>query len=208
MIAALGQTIAPAAFVTDLAAARALLDDDPRVGRAWRVKRAYGMAGRAHRVVAPRPRAEQLAFLPAWVEAGGVQIEPDVAIDREWALHGVIDAGGVRLGVVDAIDAGGVRLGVVDAGGVRLGALTRQRAVRGAWVGSERAPMPEDAAVAAEVERAARDAAGALAAAGYFGPFGLDAFAWRDLEGRAHLRARGEVNARYTMGFATGYGRP
>lgn len=46
-------------------------------------------------------------------------------------------------------------------------------------------------------------------AAGYFGPFNVDAFVWRD-GGGAHLQPRSEVNARYSMGWSarTGATRP
>jgi hypothetical protein len=182
--ASLGQTMERAAFVTDARAARAMLDDAPVVGRAWRIKRAYGMAGRAHSVVFPAPRAIDVAFLDAWIASGGVQIEPDVEILSEWAQHGMIAADGAA----------------------RLGALTRQRVdARGAWISSERADNPE---IALAVVEEARRAATALSEAGYFGPFGVDAFVWRDLEGRAHLRPRSEINARWTMGAVVGLGRP
>jgi hypothetical protein len=53
---------------------------------------------------------------------------------------------------------------------------------------------------------AAEEAAGALAAAGYFGPFGVDAFRYHDEEGTARFCARCEINARYSMGWAVGMG--
>jgi hypothetical protein len=43
--------------------------------------------------------------------------------------------------------------------------------------------------------------AAALLQAGYFGPFGIDAFRY-ELGGRTKLQPRCEINARYTMGFA------
>jgi hypothetical protein len=44
----------------------------------------------------------------------------------------------------------------------------------------------------------------ALTLAGYFGPFGVDAFVYRDRLGTERLQPRSEVNARYSMGFAVG----
>ena len=46
--------------------------------------------------------------------------------------------------------------------------------------------------------------AGALHAAGYFGPFGIDAYRYADAHGRTRWNPCGELNARYTMGYALG----
>jgi len=174
--ASLGQTMPGAAFVTRLDEARAILRGDPAPGTAWRVKRAYGMAGRGHRIVGRSPRDEDVAFLAGFVAEGGVQIEPNVRVADEWALHGVIAQGGAA----------------------RLGVLTRQRTdASGAWLATERADDGPRDPIAREAERAAR----ALAEAGYFGPFGVDAFTYDGT-----LRARSEINARYSMGFAVGFG--
>ncbi len=54
-----------------------------------------------------------------------------------------------------------------------------------------------DAERLAEVHRSVGDG---LARAGYRGAYGIDAFRWRDGEGRVRLHALGEVNARLTMG--------
>jgi hypothetical protein len=47
----------------------------------------------------------------------------------------------------------------------------------------------------------------ALFAAAYFGPFGVDGFVYRDHDGGLRLQPRSEINARYSMGFAIGFGR-
>jgi hypothetical protein len=177
--ASLGQTMPKAAFVTSLEDARAILRGDPVPGSGWRIKRAWGMAGRGHRVVDAAPRDADVAFLASWIAEGGAQIEPNVRIVREWALHGLVSNGSVRLGV-----------------------QTEQRVdASGAWIGSALADVasPE---ISAEAERAGR----ALANAGYFGPFNVDAFAYEDGD-RVVLRARSEINARYSMGFSVGFGR-
>jgi hypothetical protein len=46
----------------------------------------------------------------------------------------------------------------------------------------------------------------ALAEAGYFGPFGIDAFRWRDEGGVLHFNPRSDLNARYSMGWHVGMG--
>jgi len=52
--------------------------------------------------------------------------------------------------------------------------------------------------------RSAEHAAGALSDAGYFGPFGVDAYFWRTGSGALRFNPLGELNARYTMGFSVG----
>jgi hypothetical protein len=46
----------------------------------------------------------------------------------------------------------------------------------------------------------------ALLEAGYFGPFGIDAFRWVDRAGVERFNPRCEINARYSMGWAVGMG--
>ena len=128
----------------------------------------------------------------AGLSEGGVQIEPDVTIVAEFAIHGLLG----------------------PAGALTLGPVVKQHCdARGAWVSSERlavghAPAHAPASLASEAERVAA----ALSAAGYFGPFGVDAYTYRvrrfanasDMErdGAIALQPRSEINARYTMGFA------
>ncbi len=181
--ASLGPTMPKSAFFTRLDDARDTLRGDPSPGTSWRIKRAYGMAGRAHRVVHPSPRDEDVAFLARWIAEGGAQIEPNVRIVDEYAMHGR----------------------VAGDGSMELGALTRQRTdANGAWIASEHA---EDAPreVNEKIAHEARKTSRALADAGYFGPFGVDAFTYED-GGRVVLRPRSEINARYSMGFAVGFG--
>ena len=181
--ASVGQTMPKAAFVKTLAEAREILRADPSPGSGWRIKRAWGMAGRGHRVVDRDPRDEDVAFLSKWIDEAGVQIEPNVRVVQEWALHGL-----------------------VANGDVKLGTLTEQTTdASGAWIATklvQNAPSEIGDAIGHEAERAGR----ALANAGYFGPFNVDAFAYED-DGRVVVRARSEINARYSMGFGVGFGR-
>ena len=39
---------------------------------------------------------------------------------------------------------------------------------------------------------------------GYFGPFGIDGFRYRDTDGHLRFNPRSEINARYSMGWAVG----
>ena len=183
---ALGPTLPGAAFVTDLTVALAMLAGGPPVGDAWRVKYAFGMAGRNQRVVPAGPASPRdAAWVREGVRLGGVQIEPNLRLEQEYALHGMLEPDG-RL---------------------RVGELVRQRCdPRGTWVATERLPAGEDhahvaAPLAAEVEQVAR----ALHRAGYFGPFGVDAYSYRDRRGALLLQPRSEINARFSMGFSVGF---
>ncbi len=185
---ALGPTLEGAAFVVDLADAEARLRAEPVVGDGWRVKHPFGMAGRNQRVVFPsRPDDRLVAFLAAGLQMGGLQIEPNVPIEEEYAMHGFI----------------------AETGRVQFGALVRQHCdARGAWIATEpisRADALPDGTsdrIAEEVRRVAT----ALGEAGFFGPFGVDAYAYRDRAGRLCLQPRSEINARYSMGYAVGWG--
>lgn len=189
--ASLGTTLPGAAFVTDLAAARAKLAEPPPVGDGWRLKRNFGMTGRGQRVVAPNAASDaDLAFLRASLDEGGIQIEPNVVVGTEYAMHGMLAADGTS----------------------ELGALVKQRCdPRGAWSSTEPIAAPsarsaEEIGVASELGGEAARVATALAAAGYFGPFGIDAYTYRGLNGHFDVQIRSEINARYSMGFAIGFG--
>jgi hypothetical protein len=181
---ALGTTLPGAAFVTELAIARAMLATLPPLSTTWRVKHAFGMTGRNQRVVDPSSLKEQdLAQLESWLRAGaGVQIEPNVAIESEYAMHAWLRADGSFV----------------------TGEIVQQRCdARGAWVATERIAAPAtlvQEGLAAEVDRVAI----ALHAAGYFGPFGIDAYTYRDEKGALAFQPRSEINARYSMGFSVG----
>jgi hypothetical protein len=184
----LGVAMPGAVFATELEVARAVLHAEPPVGKGWRVKHAFGMAGRNQRVVVPTAIDHAaLRFLKAGLAGGGLQIEPNVAIEAEYAVHGFVG---------------------VDGAVVR-GALVRQRCdARGAWLATE--PIAPGREALGDIgDRMAEEAgrvAAALAGAGYFGPFGVDGYTYRDRAGALRLQPRSEINARYTMGFATGFG--
>jgi hypothetical protein len=176
----LGTTLPGAVFASDEGEARAVLarPPPPALSDAWRVKRNFGMTGRGQRIVAPAELTEQdIAFVRAGLSEGGVQIEPNVSLVTEYAIHGRVD----------------------PRGALTLGLVTTQRCdARGAWVSSE-AIAPEEAPGGLEDE--ATRVAAALTAAGYFGPFGVDAYTYGVRGEGAALQPRSEINARYTMGF-------
>ncbi len=153
----------------------------------WLLKRPFGYAGRGRKKVRPDARtADERAWIDASLATGeGLLVEPLVARELDVGLHGQLAAdGAVTLGqltVQEVDDAGTWRATRLAAPGVlradELDALTRE----------------------------AYAAAAALHAAGSFGPFGLDGYRWRTPTGEARFQPRSEVNARYSMGWATGF---
>ena len=106
-----------------------------------------------------------------------------------WCLGGVPSGAGMGEGWV------------AGPGRWKLG-VPREQAVRGgAWqatVDLGEARLPER--WARRLRAGCEEVAEALAAAGYRGPFGLDAYVWED-GGEGELVALSEINARYTMGW-------
>lgn len=151
---------------------------------AMRIKRSFGMAGRGHRVVRGMPTAADEAFVRA-TRSGGLIVEPEVSIERELGLHGYLRANGSYVSGAPCVQ-------VCDA--------------QGAWVETRRLERGErEPRLVASLERSLAEAAELLAASGYFGPFGVDAFEYASGAG-TRLRARSEIHARYSMGWPIGMG--
>jgi hypothetical protein len=154
----------------------------------WLLKRPFGFAGRGRRRVARgRLDPSARAFVIASLRRGeGLQVEPWVERRGDFAWHGHLSRDGHLV----------------------LGDPTEQRCdEHGAWVATTCAAKGalssnERALLASAVEETGH----ACRAAGYFGPFGVDAFRWVDERGRLNFHPRSEINARYSMGWATGMG--
>ena len=154
---------------------------------AWLVRRLFGAAGRGRRRVPPgKPTDDDARWLKAGLRDGPLVVEPWVEVELEVARHGWIEADG----------------------DVRLGAPCVQRVdARGAWCETRRAQPGElTATECAASDRAVRIAAEALVGAGYFGPFGVDAFRYRGEP--SGFQPLSEINARFTMGWEAGMGAP
>ncbi|MCL2777568.1 MAG: hypothetical protein FWD73_06155 [Polyangiaceae bacterium] len=182
-----GVTLPGAAFVTTRDDALAKLDAVPPLGHAWRVKRAFGMSGRGQRVVAvAHGNVADRAFVEAAIRDGGVQIEPNLVLVTEYAIHGWIEQNGEAT----------------------FGDLVTQRCDRyGQWLSTERVTGDHDdpdGVRRSSLVSEARRVAAALTMAGYFGPFGIDAFTYNNGHGGIGWQPRSEINARYTMGFSVG----
>ena len=172
--ASLGESLPGSEFVADFPSAKAKLCAG---NAAWRVKRAFGMAGRGQRVIPQGPLAKgDEDFVRAGIAQGGLVIEPNRRITLEVAIHGM----------------------VARSGNVAFGRIVRQRCdTRGAWLSTE--PVDEPFAFAAAFMAEAKVVACRLHESGYFGPFGVDAFVYD-----GGFQPRSEINARFSMGFPVG----
>jgi hypothetical protein len=153
-------------------------------GEGWLFKRALSFAGRGQRRVLGVPSPDDRRWLADSLRLGGFVAEPWLELVRELGIHGLIDA----------------------SGRFALGHLCVQETNQyRAWL-STRLAGPDDLSPAhASLLRARAEAvATALIAAGYFGPFGIDAYLFRTRSGTIELNPLSELNARYSMGFAVG----
>jgi hypothetical protein len=157
-----------------------------RAERPWLLKRPLAFAGRGQMRAYATLTEKQWSWIDASFRTDGLIVEPLVTPTLEVSLHGFVwSEGRHELGrmCVQEVTARGVFRGV------RL-------AVRGELTSSE------EREITAQGERVAR----ALHEAGYFGPFGIDAYRY-ERDGAPGFCALSEINARYTMGFVIGFPR-
>lgn len=165
-----------------------------RIGRRWvdagsersfiatgrfRLKRAFGFAGRGQRVVGTQLSPDDRR----WIEdslAGGFSCEPEFELALELSLHGYVDRAGLLLGDPCRF--------VCD----RFGSPVHFEPL-------ERTPYET------ELRHTATVVATALSDAGYFGPFGIDAFVANTAEGEL-LNPLSDLNARFTLAWSVGMG--
>jgi hypothetical protein len=183
--ASLGQTLEFARHCTSLDQLRATLAG-PDGPSDWLAKRAFGLAGRGRRKLR---RSECSAADERWLIAslreGGVQLEPWLSIEAEFAVNGELTPDG-------ELCLGAPRYEQLDE--------------HGSWKASRDATAADlSGEEAAQLIHEARRVAAALSARGYFGPFGVDSYRYHDpASGLLRLQPRSEVNARYTMGWTVG----
>jgi len=155
-------------------------------GGAWLLKRPLALAGRGQLRSWRGLTEKEWTWVDVSLQHDGLIVEPLVRPLLELSQHGFVWPHGTweigRPCVQDVSERGVFR-------GVRLaeGELSES----------------EGAALRDQTERVA----GALASAGYFGPFGVDAYRY-ERDGSVGFCALSEINARFTMGFATGFPRP
>jgi hypothetical protein len=148
----------------------------------WLVRRPFGAAGRGRRRLhSGAPTAEERAWLEASLRLGPLVIEPFVEVVAETTRCAWLEPDG-RLTIaapgLQSTDSQGAWLETLDAGADTIGSA-------------------DDRRLLAALERAGA----ALHSAGYFGPFGIDAFWHRPVSGAPGrvLQPLSEINARYTM---------
>ncbi len=160
-------------------------------GPAWVLKRLWSAAGRDRLWLGPSgPDPAQWDWIRGCLARdGALLLEPWMPRLADWGCVGLVEA--------DRVDIVGSHRQVVDARG-------RFQGIR-LWPGAARPtelPDPElPGSAASLLQDAALQAGAALAAEGYRGPFGIDAWSYRDRSGRWAFQALGEVNVRLTMGL-------
>lgn len=161
------------------------LSNPPPLGAGWHLERAFGFAGKGARRLTGPPTPDDVRWLRDSLTRGGILVEPWVPIIRELSLHGFVGATTVVLGEPCAL--------VCDEFGAPSSVTVLPR---------ERGSISEHVS---RLRDAARTAAESLQSIGYFGPFGIDAFVFRDERGE-HLNPLSDLNARFTLGWSTGMG--
>ena len=160
---------------------RALLSlPDPEAG--WVLKANFGMSGReAIRGRGLTVTEPQRRFVEQRLEATGpLVLEP-------W---------------LTAVAEAGVQWDLAPDGRITLVGVAEQRVAGGTWQGSRFSGSVAGAAWHAAIEATER-VAQRVAAAGYWGPLGIDCMRYRDVNGGERLRPLQDLNARFTMGRLT-----
>jgi hypothetical protein len=181
--ASLGQTLPGARYVESLPALLALLEAEASFSGEWLLKRDFSFAARERRRIRGATLdTSTLGFVKhSFARGEGLQVEPYVERLADFARHGY----------------------VTRQGEVLLGPVLRQRCdARGSWIASAIAEEGSlSASEEAALERCLREAGTALAARGYAGPFGVDAFRYLDAAGMPAFQPRSEINVRFSMGY-------
>lgn len=148
----------------------------------WVLKRGLSFAGRGHRrLLEPFGDEDRRWCENSFRQGWGIAVEPWVERSEDFAQHGWVS----------------------ETGEVTLGRPMRQHCdAHGAWRGPVVGmPLDLSAEETRALESSAATAGKSLAAAGYFGPFGVDAFRYRRND-RVDFNPMCEINARYSMAWA------
>ena len=153
---------------------------------AWLLKRPLSFAGRGQQRIFGQVDPKQSAWIDASLRRTGLVIEPFVTPTLEVSLHGFI-----------------WRDRHHELGRTCVQEVSNRGVFRSIRLACEGDLLPgEERQLVDAGEQTAR----ALASAGYFGPFGIDGYRY-PCDGRAAFCALSEINARYSMGFVTGFPR-
>ncbi|HWZ89832.1 MAG TPA: hypothetical protein VNW92_13310 [Polyangiaceae bacterium] len=170
-------------YLTERAPIEALLR---RAERPWLLKRPLAFAGRGQTRFYGPISDKQWSWLDVSLAQDGLIVEPLVSPSLELSLHGFV-----------------WRAGQFELGRVCVQQVSERGVFRGVRLAEpgELSP-PEEHALMTQGTRVAE----ALHAAGYFGPFGIDAYRYTQ-GAQTGFCALSEINARYTMSFVTGFPR-
>lgn len=165
----------------------------------WVVKAPYSAAGRERLRLSRQSGCEATGGVP--VGGTGAELDPDARtrVERLLSRFGSLVFEPWVERVRDLACAGVVHRDRVQVFPPHQLETDRAGVFRAATIddGATGYPGPDADAVTG----AARAAGAALAAAGYLGPFSVDAFAWRDPAGAVRLQPMSEINARLTFGL-------
>jgi len=171
-------------YYTERAPLEALLR---RAERPWLLKRPLAFAGRGQMRFYGPISDKQWSWLDLSLENDGLIVEPLVTPTLEVSVHGFV-----------------WQDGRFELGRICVQEVSERGVFRGLRLASAGELEPAEASALGErAELVARS----LSEAGYFGPFGVDAYRFERGEERGFC-ALSEINARYTMGFAVGFPRP
>lgn len=157
-----------------------------RAERPWLLKRPLAFAGRGQMRFYGPISDKQWSWLDVSLAQDGLIVEPLVTPTLEVSLHGFVWQAGRR-----------------ELGRVCVQQVSERGVFRGVRLAS---PGELESAESASLFEQAERVAELLHGAGYFGPFGIDAYRYQLDETRGFC-ALSEINARYTMGFAIGFPR-
>ncbi|HET9953059.1 MAG TPA: hypothetical protein VFQ61_01075 [Polyangiaceae bacterium] len=162
--------------------------DEVLAGAQWPLlfKRPFSFAGRGQQRLYRAPTAPEAAWLAASIRTGGMIVEPLVQPIVEFSQHGWIEAHGQTRYGAPCVQS------VSDRGVFQAARRATSADLR---VHEQHALTERLDAVAVALRRA-----------GYFGPFGIDAYRY-DSRGRVGFCALSEINARYTLSYPTGFSR-
>lgn len=180
--AGLGQTLAGAGYVRSMEELSTVLTA-ARPERPYLLKRDFGFAGRERRrAYGPLLDTSTEGFARrAFSRGEGLQVEPLLGRTADFAQHGF----------------------VLQDGRLLLGAPASQECdAKGVWIRSrELVPGELDERERLALEASTLGSGKALSAAGYFGPFGVDAYRYDDPQHGRCFQPRSEINARFSMGY-------
>ena len=179
----LGGGLAEQAFVHSRAELSAKLG---QLTEHWLLKRPLSFAGRGQLRALGALTDKQWTWVDASLKRDGLLVEPLVEPSFEISLHGFVWPGGN-----------------CELGRICAQLVSERGAFRGVRLAAPGELSPQE--TASFFERAERVAL-ALHEAGYFGPFGIDGYRYTRQAERGFC-ALGEINARYTLGFVTGFPR-